>query len=158
MPYFSSHFFKDRAFIFVKIWRIFVSNLQAGLSFSYFFCLREREVFNLKESFTRNTDFCESFQRNRFLLLHFSFNKVCTTLCIFASHFCKYFCKMWKIFVWNLSKTLLPLLFLSPGARKFLMLTKISQEIQIFAKAFREISFYTFIFQVIYSKIEHLFS
>jgi hypothetical protein len=46
-----------------------------------------------------------------------------------------------KIFVSNLGKTLLLLLFLSPGARKFLILTKISQEIQIFAKAFRGLSF-----------------
>jgi hypothetical protein len=76
-----------------------------------------------------------------------------------------------KIFLANLvGKTLLPLLFLSPGARKFLMLTKISQEIQIFAKAFRGISFYSLIFhliktaklcmflQVISANIEFLFS
>jgi hypothetical protein len=50
-----------------------------------------------------------------------------------------------------IGKTLLPLLFLSPGARKFFMLTKISQEIQIFAKSFREISFYSLIFHLIKS-------
>jgi hypothetical protein len=107
------------------------------------------KVFDVNENFTSNTDFCESFQRNKF---NFSFNKLCVC-------FCKIFlisAKVERLFLQKcedencrfkaIGKALLPLLFLSPGARKFLMLTKISQEIQIFAKAFRGISFYTLFF------------
>ncbi len=134
------------------------------------------KVFDVNKNFTRNTDFCESFQRNRFLLPKFSYNKVCTTLLVFASHFCIGWrfisakCEDEYFRFKPIGKTLLPLLFLSPGARKFLMLTKISQEMQIFAKAFKERSFYCLIIhfiksaqfcvfsQVISAKIERLFT
>jgi hypothetical protein len=36
------------------------------------------KVFDVNENFTSNTDFCESFQRNKF---NFSFNKLCVCFC-----------------------------------------------------------------------------
>jgi hypothetical protein len=94
------------------------------------------KVLDVNENCTENTDFCKSFKR---ISLIFHLINFVWFYKIFLKRSSVYFLKnvKTKIFVSNLGKTLLLLLFLSPGARKFFILTKISQEIQIFARAFR---------------------